>query len=234
MLLPQIQALLKHLTDNQSKFLAASSLKEYQDIVGDIKAMEQTLQVIQHPVSARLQTQRIGENAQYLIENLPDIKLIVSAQNGHITVNDTSWVTIRTLMLKKLGKSYFAIVLETNQGSYQVTERLPDKPSLTSFKEIALSPSPKGSLPWYLSATKLENFYLDLRKPINNPGVQQWWNTPQEFHDIGWVYRKGSSTQFGKRELKDSMDGILFIERTSRARPTKKALELANQGKGIL
>jgi erythromycin esterase len=234
LLLPSLQSLGQYLLENKAKLVNASSLQEYEQMLKYITIMEQTLLIIKHPESIRLRTQLMGQNALALMESHPASKFIISAQNGHISVSDTTWITVGTLMREKLGHQYYGMFFETNQGTYQARGRRADRVGLSSFTEIRLPSSPTGSLPWYLAQGQQGNFILNLRDPITNPVVERWWNSPQEIHDIGWIFREVSAPDLVKKKLHGHFDGLLFIEKTTRARPTKNAWQLASQGKGVL
>lgn len=104
---------------------------------------------------------------------------------------------------------------------------------MTDFREDKLAEAPERSLPWYLSRAKLGDLFLNLRTSITNPIVERWWQTPQLTRDVSWTYQGDPSQFFRKTNVKTHYDGILFIKKTSRARPTKNALKLASQGKGF-
>lgn len=58
----------------------------------------------------------MAANLLNLMKSMPEAKFVVSAHNGHINVNDTSWVTTGTVLSEKLEKQYYAICFETSQG----------------------------------------------------------------------------------------------------------------------
>ncbi len=227
--LHQLQDLIQFLTGNKAKFIRASSTDEFEQVVSYTKLMEQMLMTI---TTYPLRTRFMAENALHLLEKMPGLKLIVSAHNRHINAIDHVGDTNLGHDLRaKLGEAYYAIGFETNHGTYQTRTLMPKK-ILANFREDTLDTSPQGSLPWYLSRAKLGDIFLNLRAPITNAAVEHWWNTPQVTRDVPWVY-DARSPFFLKVNLKSYYDGILFIEKTTRARPTPNALELASRRVGF-
>ncbi len=229
--LPQLQGLIQYLTDHKSKLVSASSPEEFEQILKYTNVMEQMLQTI---ITYPFRTRFMAENLLYLMEKMPDAKFVVSAHNRHINVIDHVGDTNLGHDLRaELGEAYYAIGFEANEGTYQTRTWMPEELVLAGFREDTLAAAPERSLPWYLSQAKQGDLFLNLRAPIKNAAVEGWWNTPQITRDIAWVYQDDPSQFFLKVNLKSYYDGILFIEKTTRARPTKNALELASKKVGF-
>jgi erythromycin esterase-like protein len=110
---------------------------------------------------------------------------------------------------------------------------LPEQLLLADFKVDKLASAPEKSLPWYLSKAKQGNIFLDLEAPIKDSIVEDWLNKHLITRVVSWIYLNDPSEFFMKVNLKEYFDGILFIEKTTRARPTKNALVKASNKEGF-
>jgi erythromycin esterase len=229
--LPQTQSLIQFLTENQNALVESTSIKEFEQILKYAKVMEQMVSAIINPP---LRTRNMAKNLLDLMELMPDSKFIVSAHNNHKNFSDHHGnINMGHDLKAELGAAYYAICFETNQGSYQARIWLPDKRVMTDFKVGVFGPSPVGSLPDNLSKAKKGDYFLDLRRSLDDRIIEEFWKIPQIVHDVHWVYREIFSENLYEVNLQSSYDGILFIEKTSRARPTSNALKLASQGVGF-
>jgi erythromycin esterase-like protein len=122
---------------------------------------------------------------------------------------------------QKLGNKYYALGLECYQGTFQARELLPDN-SWGDLKVDTIHSAPK-SINWYFAHTGKENLFVDLRQASSNAVVDKWLDTPSSFGEGNWGHRNANEN-FWITKLKDLYDGILFIERSTPAHPTKNAL----------
>lgn len=218
LLLPRLQDLIQYLNSNKTKFISASSPDEFEQIMMYTKLMEQCLEVFNNYT---LRTRFMAQNLLSLMEKNPNVKFIVSAHNRHINVIDHIGDTnLGHDLREKLGDQYYAMLFETNQGFYQSRTWMPQTLALSNFIEVILPVAPKESLPFYFSQVKKGNLFLDLRAPVNDTTIENWLNTPQVVNDIQWVYQEDTARRYLKVNVKSYYDGILFIEKTTRARPT--------------
>ena len=230
-LLPMLQELKQYFLNHQYSLVSASSPEEFQGVILHVKLMEQLLESF---IDYSLRAQFMGKNLLYLMEVMPDAKFVVSAHNAHInTASHKGDRNIGNLLRAKWGEKFYSVGFETNQGSYQTREWLPEQLLVGDFKVGKLGSAPERSLSWYLSQLKIENLFLDLRVPVKEPIISYWLNTPQIMRDVSWIYNNDPSVLLTKVKLLKSYDGIFFIERTTRARPTKNALVKASNKVGF-
>lgn len=226
----QIEYLIAYLKKNEGNLIAASSAAEFRQILKYVQTMRQWL-LVNIPSIAASRSQIMGENLLALMEEMPGANFIIWQHNGHISVN-----TLRSNMgyrlRQKLGNGYYALGFEFSQGSYQNRIVLPDN-YLGDLIENTHPPVPAQSLPWYLSHTKKGNFLLNLRTTVFNTMVEKWLNQPKEVHNVQWFANETSKNFAEMKNLKSMYDGILFIENTTRTRPTKNALETAAKKVGF-
>ncbi len=229
--LSQLQNLIQFLTDHQARLISDSSPEAFEQILKYTQVMEQMLlAIIDYPKRTRF----MAANLLYLMERMPEGKFIVSAHNRHINVIDHVGDTNLGHDLRaKLGDTYYAVGFETYQGSYQTRTWVPEELVLADFRVDTLAPAPEKSLPWYLFHARQGDLFLNMRTPMTDNTVAQWWNTPQKTRDVAWIYQNDPAQFFLEVNLKQYYDGLLFIEETTRARPTRNALELASRKAGF-
>ena len=229
--LPRLQELKQYFLNHQNSLISASSTEEFQGIILHVKLMEQLLESY---INYSLRAEFMAKNLLYLMDVMPDAKFVVSAHNAHInTVSHKGDQNIGNLLRAKWGKKFYSVGFETNKGSYQTREWLPEQLLVGDFRVGKLGSAPETSLPWYLSQLKMDNLFLDLRVPVKDQLVTHWLNTPQIMRDVSWIYNNDPSALLKKVKLSDNYDGMFFIEKTTRARPTKNALVKASNKAGF-
>lgn len=227
--LPQLEALINHFTSQRDKLVNASSLAEFEQVLQYTRVMRQWVKA-NIAKSNAVRSAYMAENLEYLIDRAgPAARFVIWAHDVHILgssgrdVEDSPTNNYLGYYLrKKYGDGYYAFSLEFNQGSYLSRVLQPGLPP-GEFKEATLPPAPTGSLPWYLSRTKVGDLVLNLRTPSDNQTVEQWLSAPQVVHYVTWGYQAPSDV-YAKMNIKKYYDGIVFIEKTTATRPTANAL----------
>lgn len=240
-LLPQVQAVIDHLTANKDGFVGRSSLRAFDQAVQYTRVMKQF--IIENANDLLPPSHYTGTDARSICmaENLialadqarPDAKYIIWAANFHINVADNAiqGPNMGSYLRAKYGSAYFAFGFEFNQGSFQTRTVLPDK-FLGDLKEVTLPPAPTASLAWYLSRINRDVFIVNLRAPVSNPVIEAWIDTPQAAHSASWLYDAAAHDYLWALPLR-IYDGIIFIESTTATHPTTNALNTIARHDGI-
>jgi erythromycin esterase len=236
-LLPQLQAVIDHLTANKERFVNASSVQEFDQTLHYARIMMQFIRANAAALLAASQDKGIDRSIA-MAENLiwltnqakSDAKYIVWAHNGHLAAAIKE-PNMGSCLREKFGQGYFVFCFEFNQGSFQTRIPLPEK-LFGDLKAITLPPAPAQSLAWYLSQINREVFLVNLRVPVANVVVEQWLATPQSIHDIGWPYDDAAQDYLEVRSVQE-YDGMIFIESTTATRPTANARNTIAQRDGI-
>ena len=172
-------------------------------------------------------TERNNENqnglnrARYMANNVhhildiegENIKMALSAHNGHITANPGEkdmgyWLKV------DLGPKYYAIGYEFNQGKISGFDIVDED---VIFTELSVAPSAKGTLGNLLSSFVGKDCLLELggSKP-------DWFFKKQTVSDILGCYgQKGCMNRYTKTNLALSYDGIVYFEYTEAAKRIK-------------
>jgi erythromycin esterase len=224
--LPRLQGLIHYLAANKEKFVAASSVKEFEQILKYTQVMEQRITALND------RSRTMGKNLLYVMGNQPpQAKVVVWAHNTHLSVGDqeTGGPNLGFDLRQKFGAGYYTIGFTFNKGSYQSRTQLPDK-SFGDLQVMTVSPAPKEYVDWYLSRTKKGNLFWNLRDPVRHPAVKQWLSEPQLFRSFGWLNFAQDTL---KANIKPTYDGIIFLENTSPTHPTPNALQSVMKREGL-
>ncbi len=173
-------------------------------------------------------TERNSENqnglnrARFMAENVhhildiegKNIKMVLSAHNGHIMTNPKEKET--GYWLKQIfGAKYYAIGYEFNQGKILGFDIVDDE---IVFRELTIAPSAKGTMGNLLSNFVGKDCLLDLSGSKPN-----WFLKKQTVSDIMGCYgQKGCMNRYTKTNLALSYDGIVYIEYTEAAKRMDK------------
>lgn len=157
----------------------------------------------------------MAENVQHILDiEGKNIKMVLSAHNGHIMTNPKEKET--GYWLKQIfGAKYYAIGYEFNQGKILGFDIVDDE---IVFRELTIAPSAKGTMGNLLSNFVGKDCLLDLSGSKPN-----WFLKKQTVSDIMGCYgQKGCMNRYTKTNLALSYDGIVYIEYTEAAKRMDK------------
>lgn len=172
-------------------------------------------------------TERNGENqnglnrARFMADNVQhildiegnNIKMVLSAHNGHITANPREKDMGYWLKLN-LGAKYYAIGYEFNEGKILGFDIVDEE---VIFRELTIAPAAKGTMGNLLSNFVGKDCLLDL-----SGSKPDWFFKQQTVSDImGCFGQKGCMGRYTKNNLALSYDGIVYIEYTEAAKRMK-------------
>jgi erythromycin esterase len=153
----------------------------------------------------------MADNVQHILDiEGKNIKMVLSAHNGHIMTNPKEKET--GYWLKQIfGAKYYAIGYEFNQGKILGFDIVDDE---IVFRELTIAPSAKGTMGNLLSNFVGKDCLLDLSGSKPN-----WFLKKQTVSDIMGCYgQKGCMNRYTKTNLALSYDGIVYIEYTEAAK----------------
>ena len=157
----------------------------------------------------------MAQNVEHEIDQLkPGTRMIIWAHNDHVGKFKAA---LGDYLQQAYGPDYYALGFSFNQGAFQARELAPDV-TIGALKEFTVGAAKEGSVEWYLNRAGIKNFILDLRNTSKPEAVEQWLTTPHPMRSIGLGFSH-SSDDFERVNLKQTYDGLVFIESTTRARP---------------
>ena len=162
----------------------------------------------------------MAENVQWQIGELkPGTRMIIWAHNDHVGKFKGS---LGDYLQQTYGPDYYALGFSFNQGAFQARELTPNV-TIGALKEFTVSAAPEGSVEWTLNRAGIANFIVDLRHTTKPEAVEQWIATPRPMRSIGLGFSRFENV-FSRVNLKQTYDGLVFIETSTRARPNPTGL----------
>jgi len=217
---------------HETPLIRESSAEEYALALHNARVITQFYAAYSKPMmgsdpaksAAALRDLYMAENIEHILNTEgPDAHIVVWAHNGHIS--NASWgmnfPAMGSHLKTILGDAYYALGFAFNQGSFQARLMDPKSDQNGALIEFSVGPAPEGSVEWYLAKPGKANFIIDLRGAPDNAIVENWLASAHPMRFIGAAF----SPKFGDKQymvpivLKDHFDGVVFFDRTSRARP---------------
>ena len=173
------------------------------------------LQYAQLNAGIRTRDESMADNIKWIADQNPGAKIIVWAHNGHIAHGGMPCYTPMGGYLRKMfGSRYVNFGFAFNEGSFQAIE------SGKGLHDFTVGPAPDGSLDATLASAGLPIIALDLRKPPNQPAVNNWLKAAHQTRSIGAVFsNEQAANYFLSAAAPDMFNVLLFIEKTTAARP---------------
>ncbi|HEY7543541.1 MAG TPA: erythromycin esterase family protein, partial [Blastocatellia bacterium] len=165
----------------------------------------------------------MAENIRWIMEcEGPGTKMVVWAHNGHVATENRSGIEWMGSHLRKaFGSEMVVFGFAFNQGGFQAIEM----PSQTGrgLRTFNLAPAPDGSLDASLAAAGLRIAAIDLRALPKDGRVAKWFGEPRQTRSIGAGFSEQAAANFVASQITPQLyDALLFIEKTSSARPNDR------------
>jgi erythromycin esterase-like protein len=156
----------------------------------------------------------MADNVQHILEiEGNNIRLVLSAHNGHISTNPREKDMGYWLKLN-LGAKYYAVGYEFNEGKILGFDIVDEE---VIFRELTITPAAKGTMGNLLSNFVGKDCLLDL-----SGSKPDWFLKKQTVSDImGCFGQKGCMGRYTKINLALSYNGIVYIEYTEAAKRMK-------------
>jgi erythromycin esterase len=218
LLTDQYNALLVFLELSGPALSAKSSPAEYEQMREYARVLAQYLDMYSRAkLSGTVRDTYMADNFQRLVRREPPgTRFIVWAHNQHVSTAGRP-PTLGSRLREAYGAAYYALGFSFNQGSFQAA---PEDPQKTGLESFSVSPAPAGSVDWYLAETKAPVGFVDLRLAAEDKTISQWISVAHPMRAIGSTY-DGTNENYRPVVLKESFDGLFFIDRTTRARPIR-------------
>ncbi|WNG41712.1 erythromycin esterase [Archangium violaceum] len=165
----------------------------------------------------------MAENLLWLLEwNGPGTKAVVWAHNGHVKRGPSEWLDMPMgrHLAKALGPELYVFGFAFRQGSFQAFNMDPHPPpERKGMVEFSVPPSPEGSLDDTLARAGAPLLAVELRALPRSGPAYEWWRRTQATYDIGFIFSDQGYPAVGSVRALECYDGLLFVERTTRAQP---------------
>jgi erythromycin esterase len=217
--------LLGFLSFNQKRFIRQTSAEEFERVLqharNPMQFYEGYARAMKDPKYPYNRDYYMAENIAYLLDQEPaGTKMVVWAHNGHIQMGNLGQMPAMGSWLKQyFGPAYYALGFSFNEGGFQSRDLSPSGRGV--LKEFTVGPASAGSGDWYLAQAGIANYIVDFRSAPTQGEVAEWLGSTLAMRSVG----SGFSTESPERNfqfptiLKQHYDGMIFISRTTRARP---------------
>jgi erythromycin esterase len=221
--LSELYRLISYLVLNKTTFVRQTSSDEFERALQNVRLVTQFAEFNSSSTveGARTRDQYMAENFQYIVNaQKPGTRYIVMAHNAHISKRDTGNFPPMGYYLRRVfGNGYYAFGFSFNQGSFQAQVAGEGKPHV---REFTLGPAPEKTVDWYLARVGIPRYVVDIRRLPADETLSDWLNSRQRMHWVGAIFSdKWDASRWTQPfVLGRDFDGLIFIETTSRARPT--------------
>lgn len=178
------------------------------------RLVQQCMDMRSSPAAVNVRDASMAQNVQWLLEQSPKAKIVVSAANGHVSTAKYGSFEPMGLHLRRMyGDQLVVFGFSFNRGSFQAYERT------KGLKVFTVPPPPTGSLDATLAATGIPMFAFDLRRMPTTSPVADWLAKPRQTRSIGGVYVEDAPYQYmAALDIPNSFDVLLFVENTTAVR----------------
>jgi erythromycin esterase len=162
----------------------------------------------------------MAENIRWILEHEgPDAKLVAWAHNGHVAARPPM---MGSHLRRMFGSDMVVFGFAFNQGGFQAMEM--PFPSSAGLRSFNVDPAPDGSLDATLASAGLRIAAIDLRTLPKEGEAAKWFREPRVTRSIGAVYgERFAANYLAKQVTPQIYDAILFVEKTTAARPIAKS-----------
>jgi erythromycin esterase-like protein len=209
--------LLSHLEASRGSYAKkGASARDIEWAVQNARVVLQSIQMRSEEVS---RDRSMADNVKWILDNNPDAKIVLWAHNGHVnTESSQGYEPMGASLRRMFGDRMVVFGFAFNQGSFQAMEMpFPSKKGLRNF---TVGPAPEGSLDATLAAAGLRVASVDLRGLPKEGPVAKWFGEPRATRSIGAGYGEQFAANFLAQQVAPkNYDAILFVEKTTAARP---------------
>ncbi len=172
--------------------------------------------------SFKARDQAMAENVGWILDHEgPGAKVVLWAHNGHVQTSKYGDMETMGMSLRKTyGREMVVFGFAFNRGGFQAIDSIDG--SGKGLRSFDVEAAPAGSLDALLASAGLAVAAVDLRALPKDGPVAAWFAEPRVTRNVGAVYVEAFATQFlNAQKVQDCYDAILFVEKTTPARPNK-------------
>jgi erythromycin esterase len=217
-----LDALRDHLLANRREFARRTSTAALDSAMRALELARQGVDVSASKSVIEFSATRdayMARNVERVIQGEPGARIVLWAHNSHVLPGTGIGKNLGTLLRESLGQRYYALGFFFGEGEFTASDRADAKQALRQFS--AGAPAAQ-SLEWYLARPAKGNYILDLRHAPKS--VADWLRSTigARFADATFSDDQLRSwadlNQLWKLDPSESLDGIVFVDRTTGAR----------------
>ena len=219
--LSSARALLARFDARRDAYVAASSRREW-DLARQHAVIVEQVAELGAAQTLDYRDRAMAENVGWILAHEPaGTRMVVWAHNAHINYSEGAGYTSMGECLRRgFGADFLNIGFVFNQGAFQAMSQ--SGQGGRRLAEFSLGPSPESNLAAAFSRTGAPLALLDLRsRPATGP-VTAWLTSPHPMRETGALF-VSEADMTEPVVITDRFDAILFVDRTTRARPNRAA-----------
>lgn len=176
-------------------------------------------QYVELKSSGKGRDRSMAENIRWVLDQEgPDARMLVWAHNGHVQA-PARGQSMGTHLRRMFGTQMVVFGFAFNQGSFQAW----NSPKMRQMRPFTVGPAPDGSLDGMLAAAGLQVAAIDLRGLPKDGPIAEWFGERHVTRSVGYYYTEQSPDKyFWNRLITQFYDALLFVEKTTSARPLER------------
>jgi erythromycin esterase len=226
--LSSARALVARFDARGDAYVAASSQREW-DLARQQAVIVEQVAELGAGQAIEYRDRAMAENVGWILAHEPaGTRMVVWAHNGHINYStSTGYTPMGEYLRRTFGADYLNIGFVFNQGAFQAIGG--NAQGSKGLSEFSLGPCPESNLAAAFSRTGTPLSLLDLRsRPTAGP-VAAWLTSPHPMRETGALF-SSEAEMTAPVVITDRFDAILFVDRTTRARPHRAAAAAPARG----
>jgi erythromycin esterase-like protein len=200
-----------------ARLLAVADLLDYILVLNQNKAT----------IGVNYRDKCMAENTEWITKTyLPGQKVMLWAHNGHIANNaaQSMMESMGSYLAKSFGSKYFPIGFAFNSGSFQAMGAKKDGTTGRALQRWDAPKAKADSLEANLDKLGKPILYLDFSRM--SADAKKWVDEVRPMRSIGALYEPSMDAQFYQpTPLGKWFRGLIFIAKTTRARPVSQTLQ---------
>jgi len=213
--------IVRHLEASREAYAKkGAATRDVEWTIQNARVVLQCMQLMANEVS---RDQSMADNIKWILDQNPGAKMVLWAHNGHVqTAGPGGFEPMGASLRKMFGNQMIVFGFAFNQGSFQAMEMpFPSKRGLRTFN---VDPAPEGSLDAMVASAGLQIAAIDLRALPRSGPVANWFSEPRATKSIGAGYGEQYAANFLANQVTPKIyDALLFVEKTTAARPLGKS-----------
>lgn len=218
---------------SKGHYVQRSSEKEYETIMQYALTVAQYFDAYFMNESDKRKNERewrdyyMASNFFSVVRNeAPGTKFVLWAHNGHVSRNSSANVNggfkpLGSYISEAFGNEYYSFGFSFSKGSFQAIE-IDQNGKRKGLQEFTTEHATENSLDWYFEQTGYSKFIIDFRSKDQPEAINEFISTGLISRSYGAnANREYFNNYYENLVIKNTYDGMIFINNTTRAKPTE-------------
>lgn len=215
---------------NRNDYIKNSSIEEYDLILRHIEVVYQWIDFIKN-IEFNKRDYYMAENVKWILDYeekyYGNDKIMLWAHNGHISNELSQYINMGENLKNFFYEDYYPIGFDFYQGNFVAKPYTYYYGGLANFH---IESTPEGSFAHEMIKTEIPVSFLDIKNAEKNNILSDFLSSRIYINFIGGLYpgKHVNNTPDNQVVLKDTFDGMIFIESTTEALRSRPGRTLQN------